>query len=202
MLEKINAIREALEKECYLTALALALTLPDICGQIEYPELVNQNGNRLVGEQYKKWFREWVGHYYADHTGFEQNGKYPKNPYFTDKMCYQLRCAYLHSGNSDIDEFGEKEDKQFTYVYHFTLSVNGGESYGTWWEEPQPNINKLLKHKTVRIDISKLCDFLCCAAEKYYDTKDNKKVFIEHQIVVTDIQQKSTEIDKLNSRYK
>lgn len=202
MLEKIDAIREALKKECYLPALALALTLPDICGQIEYPELVNRNGNRLVGQQYKKWFREWVGHYYADHTGFEQNGKYPKNPYFTDEMCYQLRCAYLHSGNSDIDEFGQKEDKQFTYLYHFTLSVNGGESYGTWWEEPQPNTNKLLKHKTVRIDIEKLCNYLCCAAEKYYHTKESKKGFIEHQIILTNIQQKSGEIEELNSKYK
>ena len=48
VLEKINAIRVALEKECYLPALALALTLPDICGQIEYPELIRKNGSRLV----------------------------------------------------------------------------------------------------------------------------------------------------------
>lgn len=199
VLEKINAIRVALEKECYLPALALALTLPDICGQIEYPELIRKNGSRLVGQQYKKWFKEWVGHYYADHTGFKQNGKYPKNPYFTDEMCYQLRCAYLHSGNSDIDEFGEKEDKQFKYIYHFSLSVNGGESYGTWWEEPQLNVDKMFKHRTVCIDVVKLCEFLCCAAEKYYNTKEDKKVFYEHQISITDIQRKAFEIQKLNS---
>lgn len=39
MIEKIYAIEHALECKCYLPALALALTLPDICGQIEYPRI-------------------------------------------------------------------------------------------------------------------------------------------------------------------
>ena len=37
MLEKIEAIEKALDNKSFLPALALALTLPDICGQIEYP---------------------------------------------------------------------------------------------------------------------------------------------------------------------
>lgn len=44
MKEKVLQIRKALEAEIYLPALALALTLPDICGQIEYPKII-QSGN-------------------------------------------------------------------------------------------------------------------------------------------------------------
>ncbi|MFT8320094.1 MAG: hypothetical protein ABF649_04245 [Bacillus sp. (in: firmicutes)] len=53
MLNKIEEIKQALKCECYLPALALALTLPDICGQIEYHQFVNKKGNRLFGKQYK-----------------------------------------------------------------------------------------------------------------------------------------------------
>lgn len=198
MIEKIEAIRKAIENKCYLPALSLALTIPDICGQIEYSGLVNEKGKRLVGKQYCAWFDEWVAHYYADHTGFKENGKYPKRPYFTGAMCYQLRCTYLHSGNSDIDDFGKDSDDEFRYVYHFELSINSCDSYGEWWMEPQFNTSKLLKHKSVRIDISKLCDCMCSAAERYYQTK-NKDLFIEHQIKVIDIYQECEKIRKLNS---
>ncbi|WP_273832345.1 hypothetical protein [Guptibacillus sedimenti] len=39
MLDKIKDIKIALNNKSYLSALALSLTLPDICGQIEYPDL-------------------------------------------------------------------------------------------------------------------------------------------------------------------
>ena len=35
MIEKLNDIRNALKNETYIVAIALALTLPDICSQIE-----------------------------------------------------------------------------------------------------------------------------------------------------------------------
>lgn len=41
MINKIEAIEEAVKHKCYLPALSLALTIPDICGQIEYLELKN-----------------------------------------------------------------------------------------------------------------------------------------------------------------
>lgn len=38
-----------------------------------------------------------------------------KNPYFTGEMCYSLRCSFLHDGNSDIKNWGDKEDADFHY---------------------------------------------------------------------------------------
>lgn len=31
---------------------------------------------------------------------------------FTGYMCYKLKCGFLYSDNSDIDDFGKKEDNQ------------------------------------------------------------------------------------------
>lgn len=47
MNEVIESIEDALDKECWIPALALALTLPDTCGSIEYPEMINNKGRRL-----------------------------------------------------------------------------------------------------------------------------------------------------------
>lgn len=73
MKQTIAAIRDAVAKECWLPALALALTVPDVLGQIAYPELVNNRGKRLVGQQYRRWFHENVEHRFADHTGYDDN---------------------------------------------------------------------------------------------------------------------------------
>lgn len=199
MIDKIVAIRKAIECECYLPALALALTLPDICGQIEYPNFVNERGNRLVGKQYKTWFAEWVSHWYADSTGWTNDGKQAKNPYLTGKMCYDLRCSFLHSGNSDIKDFGDCEDEENKYFYSFELCINGCDCIGERWGEPQMNVDKMHKEKMVRIDVVTLCKNLCLSAEKYYLHK-GEELFSEHNIRIVDIKEESDKIINLNKK--
>lgn len=195
MIEKIYAIEHALECKCYLPALALALTLPDICGQIEYPDLKKKSGQRLIWKQYITWFNDWVGHWYAGPDGWIEDGKKAKNPYFTGKMCYDLRCAFLHSGNADVDDFGDLEDEENRYSYNFELCTNGGDSFGTVWETPQYGGNKTFKVKNVRIDMEILCERLCNSAKKYYDSKGNK-AFIDHKITIVDLKK---EVEKLQN---
>lgn len=50
MIDSIQEIRKALDKDCYLAALALSLTLPDICSQVENAVM---DGNRTL---YINWF--------------------------------------------------------------------------------------------------------------------------------------------------
>ena len=50
----VHEIRMALSHELYLSALALALTLPDTCGKAEYP---NEDYN---GVRYKNWCSQYV----------------------------------------------------------------------------------------------------------------------------------------------
>lgn len=46
-------------------------------------------------------------------------------------MCYELRCSFLHSGNTDNKDFGKKEDEQNSYSYDFELCVNGCDMVGS-----------------------------------------------------------------------
>lgn len=199
MINKIEAIEEAIKYKCYLPALSLALTIPDICGQIEYPQFVYRNGNkevRNVGKQYIEWFNNWVEVYYADDTGFSEDWKRAKKPYFTGKMCYKLRCAFLHSGNSDIEDFGKKEDDEFIYSYYFNLCLNGCDSWGPTWGIKEEGNGKIIKEITVSINVEILCNNICSAARRYYKYK-GEKCFEDHKINVIDIKY---ELDKLRVR--
>lgn len=189
MLEKIRSIEQALEGECYLPALALALTLPDICGQIENPNYLNKKGNRLVGKQYKEWFDNWVEHRYADPSGWTEDGKRAINPYFTSDMCYALRCSFLHSGNTDHKVLGKSEDEQSKYT--FELCVNGCDSVGYIGEN-------LLQGEieSIRIDVVDLCNNLCSSAEDYYKQKD-KELFYDHTIKIFDIEAFANKLNRL-----
>ena len=93
----INDINVAREHEAYISALALTLTIPDLCGKIEF-------GHQRCGGHYKEWFDKWV------HNRFCQ---YPKSECdllreaeeagaFDGEKCYALRCALLHSGNTEL----------------------------------------------------------------------------------------------------
>jgi hypothetical protein len=181
LIEKIKDINLALNNKSYLSALALSLTLPDICGQIEYPDLKKKNGERNIREQYVAWFDDWVNQYFADNTGWTEDGSKANNPYFTGEMCYSLRCSFLHAGNSDIKNWGDKEDADFHYSYEFELAVSGADKTALSWVNPTNNHSKILKTKTVRVNIDKLCECICLSAEKYYREKD-PNLFKDHKI--------------------
>ena len=95
MLESVlKDIESAKENKAYISALSLALTLPDI--------FIRMEGKR-GGAEYSKWFDQWVYDYYRQPES--------KNIYinkgieatkFDGKNCYALRCALLHAGNTDL----------------------------------------------------------------------------------------------------
>lgn len=184
MREVIDGVREAIEKECWLSALALALTIPDICGQIAYPDLANRRGNRLVRKQYEKWFRENLEHYFPDDTGYDENGR-ARRPYFTADMCYRLRCEIFHSGSDDIDfEYGEKEDG-FDYEYDFRLWAHACNSFGESYPVPHDN-ERVTKTIRVSIDIKTLCDALCDEAERFLQ-QIGHETLQKHRIEIVDV---------------
>ena len=52
----IEEVADCLNKGNSLAALITALTIPDICGKVLYPQSKS-------GERYKKWFNEYIGNY-------------------------------------------------------------------------------------------------------------------------------------------
>lgn len=186
MLDKIDDINSALKSKSYLSALSLSLTLPDICGKIEHPDYKHENGKRDIGRQYAAWFDAWVNHYFADHTGWLENENKAKNPYFTGKMCYYLRCSFLHAGNADIRRWGSECDDNFDYCYEFELILGGADSYGSHWENNSLNDCRQSKTKSVKVNIEKLCEYICLAAKRYYENKA-PILFKDYNISMIDI---------------
>ena len=54
LTERLDEIDNALSHNLYQAALGLALTVPDICGQMEFPE------EKTVCGRYVKWFSTYV----------------------------------------------------------------------------------------------------------------------------------------------
>jgi len=104
-MEKILAsIEVSLKAGAHYAALITALTLPDICGEIETGKL----GSR---ERYLAWFNRYLYGYY--------NRKGYKNQvdFLIAENCYALRCSLLHQGIASIS--GQQSRKGSLRTIHF-----------------------------------------------------------------------------------
>lgn len=52
----IHSVRDAVEKECWIPALATALIIPDVLGQIEFPEIVHKRDKETLEVSIKRGF--------------------------------------------------------------------------------------------------------------------------------------------------
>ncbi|ENQ1529614.1 hypothetical protein ACEOHI_000872 [Vibrio parahaemolyticus] len=87
-----SAVRKNIESENWYGALFLALTMPDICGKLAYPDV------KYAGERYKKWFDANL----AEVNKTNIMGK--EMIFLTATDCWALRCSLLHQGTDDITE--------------------------------------------------------------------------------------------------
>lgn len=181
MRDKVEDIKRAVEGGAYLSALALALTLPDICSKIESGE----SGKNA----YSDWFNKHVTPYYfPDYNKIEKlwakgEGVSPECldwPVFDGLACYKLRCSILHSGNIDIDS------QESIDIQHFELCVSKmdfpgyGPSFGRIIHSSPGEKDRIEKH--VRIDVTMLCHALGQAAIEFYAKHADKAAFEEHSI--------------------
>lgn len=178
MLEKIEDIEHALEAKTYLAALALALTLPDICGKIAYPHI---KGN---GERYIKWFDEYL-------TQYDYPPDFDERLKFDGKKCWKLRCAFLHEGSigqlPGIDKFELS-------ITHPSNGVYGASTYGRTWAND--DVENADYH--IRIDVAQLCFQLLSCVKGFYNSYENKSVFVDQSISITDINEEVKKIREPN----
>lgn len=170
MLDKIADIKNALSNKTYIAAISLALTLPDICSQIEHK----------TSESSKTNYINWVdGHFPPEYfntcfNGFEEQT-------FTGNMCYSLRCSVLHSGSTDV-----KSTRLQVSVDKFVLTKPGDDKYYkgyTYSEETQDDGSMI---KTTYIAIDYLCECLCDVAEEFYNNWPDKAAFDDHIFAKSD----------------
>ena len=169
MLDYINDIRKALDNDCWYSALALALTLPDICGEIEFKQFQN------VGKRYRKWyFKHIESNDYFTVSNNQAN-------IFTSKDCYLLRCAFLHSHSYDIDnEYLKNTVREYdgeTYLsiqtkFELYASRDNTKSRRSF----DNDLVTRIQTRKIRINVYYLCKVLCNEAEIFFNI--NKQQFI------------------------
>ena len=190
-LHRIEEIELNIDDRRWQSALALALTLPDICGGIAFPEIVKKyrdgrvrmdkqnNPTRDVGAQYIKWFDTFASDYFKMSPEDER-------PYICGERCWQLRCEYLHQNKGFLNDENNEEVR-------FHLGVNCGTSICQF-----SGNRKQDSDKDIRIDIQEFCLRMCRAARNYYENTRYEKDFDLYNTPVLDFIQtvQAQRIDK------
>ena len=170
-LSRVEEVELNIEDGRWQSALALALTLPDICGGIAFPELVKRyrdgrvmldkqkNPTRDVGAQYIRWYDTYA-------APFFKLSQEDSAPYICGTRCWQLRCEYLHQNKGFVNEADDTE-------VHFHLGVNCGTSICQQEIVVTINGNRM----DLRIDIEQFCRRMCRAARNYHDQFHEEKNF-------------------------
>ncbi len=166
---KLKAVRKAYEEGLYEPALALALTLPDICAAIEFPNI------EYVGERYIKWSNSHI---------FSENPS-NINENFAGAALYQLRCNFLHSGNSDIyKDTGNPNARVVIKKFDLMLPKENDEGVGELllqtmtWKDDQTQEETY----TVKMNLRHIVDEICYAASAFYEGWSNKSDFDDHSV--------------------
>lgn len=154
MLEPLIAeTRQALDVKLYHVALQAALTLPDICGNVEYPELKDN-----IAERYIRWCESHL-ECCSDRPGRE-NGV----PNVSGEVIYNLRNNLLHAGCAKVDRSKFKRDE--TNVLDHLILIAGsyeGMQVAAAVDIPnRPSVKAIIM--TVEVIVRDICD----AAEKSY----------------------------------
>ena len=95
---RLIEIKELLDKGYWISALNLALLLPDICSNIEL-QVNGKYAGMKDPERYAEWFNEYIHKY-------DYGEAAPENKFdcFNGKMCYALRCRMVHGCNDNIED--------------------------------------------------------------------------------------------------
>lgn len=117
----------AFDAGALLSAITLALTLPDICGARMYPR--EKNSSR----RYVAWFNQYVA---ANYRNPSEAHEY----YFDGNDCYQLRCVFLHEGGNAPHR---EREKTIYHIAQFRIFENssgvGIDHIGRQWPSDDPN---------------------------------------------------------------
>ena len=171
LLQLIEDVERAIEHECYFAALALALTLPDICGKAEYPT----EGN---GARYTKWCRQFVC---IEHP--RDNPYSGDMPYLNDDILFNLRCAFLHQGTPNPNENNSPKYKEKRCkVDHFMLKITDPDTPDGALSMVSYGEGMKITHREITVGVQDICYCLCIAAKEYYKVNTEKFTFFNFDL--------------------
>ena len=146
----INDVEKSLDKDYLFSALALVLTIPDVCGKISYP-------SKKPSDRYINWFDEHIGNY-EKCPDAGSNGM----PHLSGKLCYTLRCSYLHGGDTNI----AKKYSNFT-LDNFILITESKNQYDLYVDSSSLSNVDGKTTAIYEINIRRLCCLLIWCAKSF-----------------------------------
>lgn len=170
MIDKyVEDIEKALKVESYFSALALSLALPDICGNVEYP-------NETVSDRYKKWCNVNLSDIFEN----DKDNICADNPYLSGEVIFSLRNLFLHQGepNINIDRIRDVDNK----MDQFVIVLDDNTTFSQFSIKYSVRDNECVFKKLV-VDVTYLCRSICEEASKYY--LQNKDKFVPFANVMT-----------------
>lgn len=135
-----QSIERAIVCHDWYGALSTALTIPDIAGKFENPQL-------KVGQRYKQWYREWLQETYTG-KGAAVGG----HIFLSDEDCYGLRCSYLHAGGTEL----EKKAKHTLEKFHFIEPPKWGSAH-----------RNMVNGTILQLQVDKFCEDIVLAGREW-----------------------------------
>ena len=144
MQNLLLSITKALENENWYAALFLALTLPDICGKIQYPKVKSSE------TRYVQWFNKYLSNKYTHEIGADRK----KHVFLSGEDCYALRCSLLHEG---VDVISHQRCRKV--LDSFVFLAKGPRSHCNYF-----NVGG---HTFLQLRIDNFCEDVCAAVETW-----------------------------------
>jgi hypothetical protein len=180
ILRLIDDVNKALDAECYYSALALALTFPDICGKAEYPN------ERSTKKRYIDWYDDHIGKYEQCPC---EGCKNKPLPYLSGEVVYSLRNSLLHQGTPNIDI--NKIENENNKIDYFELVIESKKPFDIYGDSAGVNDEG---KKDYRVNVRRLCLIIGATARGYYEANKDKFDFFNYSIIDWDY-----EVDRLHN---
>lgn len=188
----VESIEQALDKECYLPALALTLVIPDICAHFDYPQIYGKKedymGRQGKGAAYAKWYDENIRKYEIpdyekcplEKEIIEKYKELDEKSAITGLHCWRLRCRLLHNVSLDIDDI--MSDDKYNVSFEFIVSEESPNGYGG-----SCRMDETSNHIFIRLNLVTFCKKILAVFKNKYlsddafiKSTDNKQLnFIE-----------------------
>lgn len=179
----VDDIRRSLKNNCYFSALGLTLTLPDICGTVEFP-------GESVMKRYTEWYDKYLGAYMSQ--GKDELGG--NNPWLSGEIIYNLRNTFLHQGNPGIARDKVKEEANQLDKFCFLLGDGTVLQTATMNIEAGTEQTGKATYRAIIVDITFLCDSICECALWYYHNHQEKFKF-DFNVMSQDVLMNSSPTD-------
>lgn len=178
----LKAVEDAVEHSNWYAALMLALTLPDICANVE-----GRRGS--PSERYKSWARDWVEPAYthemptplptdyfrkylalrrqpdteANRAALERHEEEGRRK---ERVCflragdlYALRCAYCHQGSHVLEQ--HHKAKEVLERFHFTAPSDGSL------------VHSNLGEASLQLQTDLFCREICACVRSWLEDRGN-----------------------------